>query len=289
MRLRRILIFATPLLLVSCRDLDAVSSLSTRLVTASSSWDAVGQALSDSCKRTSEFNPQLDCTQDVAASEGIAAADQILRNYFSALGDAANGQNFSIQPGLDDLAGSVGKIPGIDGAKVDAAKGLAGFLTSLITEADRQRAIRDLIAQTPKARMVTSALEGTVSTAAATTLASERIELGRVFKVYILSAGTALPAGQIEDMCKDPGPRSTNFTGPTFLMAVEYCRRLDVIDAQTKALASYDASLKVADQALDELQSSQSELRGKALISHLYGMGKQLDADIAAMQSSTLR
>lgn len=278
-------ILLAPLLLGSCHDLGAVSAISTKLVAASSTWDEVGQALEDSCQRTSAFNPQLDCKADTDAAAGIAGADAVLRAYFNAVGDAANAQNFTVQPGLDALSGSVANIPGINTSEVSAAAGLAGFLISLATEAAREQTIQRLIARAPQARLVIGVLQRTVGGAVAQTLRAEQIQLGAGFKTYILTAGTTVPA-DLADVCSGPGPRSRDFSGPTFLMATEYCRRLAIIRAELAALDNYDATLKAADTALAELASAKSELRGKALVSHVYSLGKQLDSDIAAVRSA---
>ena len=285
MRIARNAWLALPLLLAGCHNLGAVGTLSSQLVAATASWDGVAQSLTDSCQRGSEFDPQLDCSRDVEATKGVVAADKILKSYFSTFGDAANDQNFSVQPGLDSLSGSVSKIPGINGSEVSAATGLAGFLVSLGTEAAREATIRDLVARAGDAKSTIGVLQRVVRPAVLTTLTAERVRLGAVFKTYILTAGTRV-SDDLADVCAAPGPRSRDFTGPTFLMAVEYCRRLAVIDAQVKALDNYDSSLKSADQALDDLQSQKTGLRDKALISHLYTLGKQLDADVEAVRSA---
>jgi len=131
-------------LLSSCSDLAAVSDISSRLVSASSSWDDVASDIAGSCQREQTLNPELrDCQTEQSASDGMVGANALLRSYFQALGDAANESNFSIQPGLDTATSSVANIPGINTDQVQAASGLFAALARIATESMRESTIRE--------------------------------------------------------------------------------------------------------------------------------------------------
>ena len=99
--------------LSSCTNLAAVSAISSRLTAASDSWNDVATDIAGSCQRELTLNPALgDCQIEKKASDGMVGANALLRNYFKALGDAANESNFTIQPGLDAATASVANIPG---------------------------------------------------------------------------------------------------------------------------------------------------------------------------------
>src|SRR5205823_5409685 len=78
-------------------------------------------------------------------SQGLVAADKLLTAYFSALGDAAGAQNFTVKSGLSDFTTSVAGIPGIDKSQVQAASGLAQVIATLFTERAREKTLRDMI------------------------------------------------------------------------------------------------------------------------------------------------
>ena len=121
--------------------------------------DDVGRELERSCGRNSQFDPGISCTDEAAATKGIVAADLILRNYFDALADAADGQKLSVQDGLVALSGDVGRIPGVDAGKVAAVSSLAEFLAKAASAAAREATVSQLLARAQAARDLIAVLD----------------------------------------------------------------------------------------------------------------------------------
>ena len=273
------------LALSGCTNLQAVSTLSESLMTASATWNDVGEELNASCVRLLQFNPLLDCPTPAAASSAIVATNTVLANYFTALHDAANADNFTVQPGLDALAASAASIPGVKAEEVDAVSGLARTLAGLWTEHLRERALRSLIKDGAPAAMTTiGLLQRTVPHALQTTLAAEREGMNEQFTLYIERGGGA-PPRPLATMCAPP-PRTHDFSGPNFLLALEYCRRLGDLDQKEKALDAYTTSLDEASKALIELNSGKTRLGGKALAVKLHTIGKTLNDDLKAVHGA---
>lgn len=285
--MRRVLLGGFALIALSgCADLGAVQAISSRLTDASSSWNAVGADFERSCERERQFNPALaDCADQARATDAINAIDALLTAYFKALADASNGQNFTVQNGLSDLAKSVAAVPGIDAGQVQAASGLAGLLLDRWTEAARERVLARLIHQgAPEARELIGALRQIVPPALNSSLGAERDRTSFQFALYIAQGGGRVDRDPAV-MCR-AGPLANRFSGPNFLLALEYCRRIAIVDDRIKALVEYQASLATADKALAELDSSKSKLKGKALAEHLYAIGKALSDDIKAVNKA---
>lgn len=269
--------------LSGCANLEAISDISTRLTSASASWNDVAIEVSSSCQREQALNSMLaDCTEEKKASKGLVAANAVLRNYFAALGAAAKESNFTIQPGLDQASTSVGNIPGINRDQVSAASGLFGLLANLATGALREETLRDLIDQgAPSAKTVIKGLDDLVVSRLNRRLIAEKAQLDGKFAIWIQAQGHTVPA-PLGSLCskKSAVIFSAPTSGPSFLLAQEYCQRLSILEARTKAITKYQTSLKKSEEALSELQSSKTKLKAKALAAKLYEIGSALDADV---------
>ncbi len=281
----RLLTGVCALALSACTSLSAVSDVSTRLKSASATWNDVGSEFAASCKREATLNPALaDCALEREASSGLAAANGVLGNYFAALANAANEANFTVKPGLDAAASSVAKIPEINADQVTAVSGLVGLLVNLATNAMRERTLHDLIERGgPAAQTIVRGMDSLVVPRLGRRLDTERLQLSGQFGRLILA--------QRDRAGPDPsalctGPSASRFSGTGFLLTLEYCRRLAVLDERAKALADYQASLVVADKALTELQSSKSRLKAKDLAQRLYAIGSDLDDKVSAVRKA---
>ena len=283
--MKRLLMTGCLLVLTACTNLDAVRDISHRLSTASMAWDDVGGEFANSCIRESSINPLLsDCDLEKKASAGLAGANQVLGNYFKALRESADNSNFTIQPGLDQAAAAAAGIPGIDTKQVTAISGLVGLLSKLATGAIREATLRELIEQGgPSAQIVVRGLDDLVVTRLGRRLETERFQLTGQFGRLLLA--------QKETVGPDPstlcsGSAASKFSGVGFLLTLEYCRRLGVIDNRVNALAAYRSSLAVADKALAEMQSSKTKLKAKALAQKLFEVGVDLDDKVAAIRKA---
>ena len=277
---------AIALLLSGCTDVAAVRSIAGQLGGAARSWDEVSGELQDSCRRTQQFNALASrCEDQAAAADAIRATDTILANYFDALAAAADGQSLSIEPGIEALGQSVANVPGINGAQVQAATQLAGMLARLATMAMRERLLRDLIGRGgPAARQLVAALRQAVPRAVETSLAAEQDRIGARFAIWVAQGGSQLEA-EPAATCAG-GPRANRFTGAAFLLATEYCRRVQAIAARRVALDRYVASLDQADQALADLEAGRARLKGKALARQLILTGRDLDRSVRAVHAA---
>jgi hypothetical protein len=270
------------LALGGCTNLEAVSTLSGNLVKASGAWNDVGQDIKGSCERQQQFNAQQTCADQALAAARIVAVNKVLSDYFNALHDVANNSNFTVQPGLTDLAKSAAAIPGAQKAQIEAASGLAGALAKLATEALREDTLRRLIQDhASEAKSVISLLQSAAPAALKIELDGEARVMKAQFRTYIRTAGDDFP----ETLCDRP-PQAGGFHGQGFLLALEYCRRLDAITVKQKALADYTASLANASKALDDLDSAKTRLGAKELIGQLYKTGKDLDDKVVAVQAA---
>ncbi|MDG2514071.1 hypothetical protein P7B04_15345 [Sphingobium yanoikuyae] len=272
-------------MLCGCTNLGAVRDISSRLTTASVNWNDVGADIAGSCERQRTINPKLtDCLLEKKASDGLAGANAVLGAYFKALMSAANESNFTIQPGLSAATASVAEIPGVNTDQVKAVSGLFGLIANLVTAKMREDTLRDLIDRGGlPARTVVTGMNDLVVPRLTRQLEAEKIQLTAQF--------ARLLAEQRDNVGADPsvlcvGSQSSKFSGPGFLLTLEYCRRLAVIDKRTKALADYAESLKAADTALAELQSSRTRLKTADLAQRLYSIGSDLDTKISAVRKA---
>ena len=283
--MRRFLTTGVILALGGCTSLDAVRDVSTRLSGASATWNDVGGDIYGSCQRESAINTAIaDCELEKKASAGLAGANAVLTKYFTALMDAANETNFTIQPGLDAAAASAANIPGINKDQVKAVSGLFGLLAKMANQALREAALRRLIEEGgPSAQTVVRGMDDLVVPRLGRELDAERLQLAGHFGRLILAARDPVGADPAA-LCS--GPAASKFSGTGFLLTQEFCRRLAVLDKRTKALADYQASLGVADKALTELQSSKTRLKAKDLAQRLYQIGSDLDEKVTAVRKA---
>ena len=271
--------------LAGCTDLTAVRSISSQLTAASSNWGDVGADIAGSCQRELAINPMLeDCKLETAASQGLLAANAVLRDYFTALTAAATETNFTVQPGLDNVTASVAAIPGVNQGQVQAVSGLVSLLARLAVEKMREDTLRELIGDGgPAAQTVVDGLGQLVVPRLKSRLEAERTQLAGYFGKAILAQHDAIGSDP-EALCA--GAAASKFSPTGFLLTQEYCKRLAVLDKRQKALEDYDASLKAASRALTELQSSKTRLKTKALAQKLYAIGSELDQSVAAIRKA---
>lgn len=271
--------------LAGCTDLTAVRDISSLLTVASSDWNDVGRDIAGSCQRELAINPGLnDCDLEMKASEGLVATNDVLRDYFKALTAAATETNFTVQPGLDKLAGSVAAIPEINKEHVTAVSGLIGVLAKLAVERMREDMLQVLIGDGgPNAQMVVVGLSQLVVPTLRSRLGNEKTQLTAFFATGVFRQGD--PVGSApEALCS--GSAASKFSATGFLLTQEYCNRLAILNKRRKALDDYDASLTAASKALTELHSSKTELKAKALAQKLYGIGSELDEKVTAIRKA---
>lgn len=273
------------LVVAGCADLSAVRDISSRLTASSKSWDDVSGDIAGSCQRERVLNPALaDCQLEDKASQGLVAADRVLTEYFSALFAAANESNFTVKPGLDALAGSIGSIPGIDQAQVKAAYGLVSLIAKLATERMREETLRNLIGNGgPAAKTLVDGLSQLVVPRLKARLVSERTQLAGYFAKAILAQRDEI-GNDIDAVCV--GSKASRFSPIGFLLTQEYCQRVAVLAKREKALDDYHASLSAASKALLELQSSSARLKEKEVIRKLYEIGRELDDSLTAVRKA---
>jgi len=285
MNRKSVLALLCGLVVAGCADLGAVRDISSRLVASSKTWDEVSGDIAGSCQRERALNPALvDCQLEDKASEGLVAADRVLTEYFGALFAAANESNFTLKPGLDALAGSVGSIPGIDKAQVDAVSGLVGLVAKFATERMREDALRDLIGiGGPAAQTLVDGLSQLVVPRLKARLTSERAQLAGYFAQAILAQRDAI-GNDVDAICG--GSQASRFSAVGFLLSQEYCRRVAIVAKRQKALEDYQASLLSASKALGELQSSSAKLKSKEVIRKLYEIGRELDDSLATVRKA---
>ena len=283
--MKRVLTTIVFSVLCGCTNLGAVRDISSRLNNASANWNEVGADIARSCERQRTINPMLiDCLLEKRASDGLAGANNVLSGYFKALNSAANESNFTIQPGLSAATASVAEIPGINTDQVKAVSGLFGLIANLVTAKMREDTLRDLIDRgAPSARTVVTAMNDLVVPRLTGQLEAEQIQLTAQFARLIAEQRDRIGANP-SALCA--GSSASKFSGPGFLLTLEYCRRLTMIDKRNKALAEYAGSLKAADTALAELQSSRTRLKSADLAQRLYAIGSELDTKIAAVRKA---
>lgn len=280
--------FAAALLVVSltgCTSLEAVSDISDRLVSASRSWDEVSDDIAASCERQRSINPaNQDCRLEQTATESLADVNAVLDAYFTAMGAAANEGNFTIEPGLERATTSVSNIPGINQDHVAAVSGLFGVLARIATGAMRERTLRQLIDEgAPPAQRIISGLDATVVPLLMTRLSGEATQLDAHFVDLI--------GGEGADIGSDPhqlctSNRAAGFRGAAFLLSLEYCERRQALVKREKALAEYGESLRKANEALDELQSSRTRLGSSELAAQLIQTGWELSQKVEAVREA---
>jgi len=294
MRRRLSLLLSVTLSLGGCRDFGAIHDASAEAVRATRGWDDVAGELAGSCLRDSRFNPAIaDCQSSAKAAAGTIAVDRLLAAYFGAIADVSNGRNFTVEPGLNDLAASAGAIPGADQGRISAAFGLATALSNLITGAARERAMRRLIAEGgPHAIVLIDFLEQYVVPALRTKIGSERDDMAVAFAGYIAAQGGQFP-NPPEALCAAPGPRVAQFGGAkggvNFLLAVDYCRRVAMLQREDKAIAHYTASLGAARALVTDLAGAKFKLKDRVLIETIARTAAELSEKSEAVRDAFAR
>lgn len=284
--MKRIVMSVCVLALAGCTDLSAVRDISSRLTMASNNWNDVSGDIAGSCQREMAINPMIDnCELETKASKGLVATDNLLGHYFKALMAAATETNFTVQPGLDKVTQSVAAVPGINQGQVEAVSGIVGLLVKLAVEKMREDTLRELIGDGGPAaqKIVDEVLSEIVVPRLRSRMNSERANLDQYF-VIALGQQRVQVGSSLEALCS--GSSASNFNATGFLLAQEYCRRFAILNKRQKALDAYDASLKLASQALRELQSSKAHLDAKGLAQKLYAIGSELDEKIDAVRKA---
>jgi hypothetical protein len=283
--MKRFVIISSLILVSGCSDLSAINGISTRLSNASSGWNDVGNEIASSCQRELRLNPELkNCAAEEAASKGLIASNRILKSYFSALASAANGENFAVDPGLNAAAESVGKIPGINQEQTSAVFGIVGLLARMATESMREKTIRDLIESgAPAAKTTIKGLDDLVVSRLYGRLESEADQLTGKYAIWIGATGSSVGA-EPKSLCK--GSDAAAFNGTGFLLVQDYCTRLGIIEGRKAALVDYQQSLRAAEKALTELQSSKTKLKASDLAKRLYSLGSELDEKITNIRKA---
>ncbi|MFL6844117.1 MAG: hypothetical protein ACJ8ER_04470 [Allosphingosinicella sp.] len=273
------------ILMTGCTDLAAVNSVSTQMLDASQGWNPVAGEFQASCLRSNQFrDPPVSCETAERTSAGLQAANAILVAYFGALKKASADQAFSVDEGLATLSGSVAGIPGVDSGKVTAVSGLARFLIGLATDRVQEKTVRLLIAEAPAARAALDIEGDTVARGLGERLDAEEIQLGSTFRVYLQAERAQL--GDPAAVCA-AGPRSAEFrSGPAFLVALEYCRRAQVLAEKRAALDNYAKAVATTRTALGELEGNKSRLKAKALATRLYKLADELNTNVKAVRDA---
>lgn len=271
--------------LTGCTSLEAVSDISDRLVSASRSWDHVSDDIAASCERQQAINPAIeDCRLEQTATESLADVNAVLDAYFRAMGAAANEANFTVEPGLERATTSVANIPGINADQVNAVSGLFGVLARLATGAMREKTLRQLIDEgAPPAQRIIVGLDEIVVPELTTRLSAESIQLDSHF-VGLMAAEGADIGGDPHQLCA--GSRAAGFNGTAFLLSLEYCDRRHAVARREKALEEYRESLRKANEALAELQSSKTRLGSKELAVQLFRTGWELSQKVEAVREA---
>ena len=272
-------------LLTGCTNLQAVSDISDRLVSASASWDYVGDDIAASCERQQAINPAIeDCRLEQIATEALGDVNAVLETYFKAMGAAASEGNFTLEPGLERATTSVANIPGIGQDQVAAVSGLFGVLARLATGAMRERTLRQLIDQgAPPAQRIISGLEEIIVPELTTRLSAESTQLDGHF-VGLMAAEGAEIGSDPHQLCTSS--RAAGFNGTAFLLSLEYCDRRQAVAWREEALAEYRDSLREANEALEELQSSNTRLGSSELAARLLLTGWELTQSSQAVREA---
>ncbi len=272
------------LALGGCTNLQAVSEISKHLTSASGSWRNVGQEIQASCERMQRLNADVtDCKTQAAAAQGLSDATAVLTSYFGALGAGANEANFTVQPGLDAAAASVNRIPGVTQDQVNAVSGLVGLLARQVSGRMREETLRELIGEgAPLSQEIIAGLEDLAVQDLQRQLNLERIQLAGHFIALIAAERDTIM--NRETLCRDN--QSSGFSGTGLLLTLEYCDRRRIVDERDKALEAYRASLAKASEALEELQSSRTQLRSRELAAQLYSTGSELKDKVDALQTA---
>jgi hypothetical protein len=283
---RVIALAASVAVLTGCTNLQAVSTASGQLLGASASWDTVAGEWTASCQRRNQVSlSPSDCVQEKKATDGLEATDKILAAYFTALKDASDTKNFSLDASISTLSGSVAGIPGINAGQVSAVTGFAKFLAGLATSAARERTLDRLIGEGgPQAIATIDVLHSVAVPALGIAYDVEARDTKSAFRTYIKSLNAPFETDKV-DCAKGPFvsdlPR-----GDAYLLALEYCRRSQAVAAKRDALKSYDKSLLTAKATLQGLVDGKARLKDAEVIKALLTDAATLRDDVNALKKA---
>ncbi len=218
-------------------------------------------------------------------TQDLEIADKALSGYFNALQQVSDTKNFSLDSALGALGKSAGAIPGIDQSQVTSVDTFATFVAGLATGAMREKTLGDLINDgAPKAKAVVDVLQQVGVPALKTIYRNELTTTTSTFVSYVQSTGVAFDIGG--NSCS-AGPNAKDFTtGNAFLLAMEYCRRVQAITAKQNALNSYDNSLGSARTTLQQLIDGKDKLKDTDVIQNLLKDASTLRTDVDAMKKA---
>lgn len=273
---RTVLLVSTALLASGCANLQAVNKTAGDLQSAESTWNSVGDDFLASCNRRNLMSvAPSDCVQEKRASDALEATNRHLAAYFSALQQASDTSNFSVDKDLTGVATAAKDLPGVKGNQIDAVEGFFSWVAGLATHGLEERTVKRLVAEgAPLAIKVLDVLDETVAPELEVRYRDEQRMTRLAFTSYVQQSGTTF---NVEDgECKQLSIRSSS-TGTAFLLAQAYCSRLAAIDAKRDALTSYQSSLRKARQTLVGLEQGKDDLGAKDL-------AKQLQSDASALK-----
>lgn len=284
LRLAFALVAAT--LAAGCANLQAVNSTADQLVSTASFWNSVAEEFSASCARRNQVSEvPSNCIEEKKTTAGLEDADKMLAAYFTAIEQASTSSRFSVRSGISELSSSLQSIPGINSTQAKAVSGLASFLANAATSTLEQRTIKVLIAKgAPKAEAVIDVMNDFVVPGLKKVYGREQSQIRATFQSYIQQSGSAVDLRKVDCMT---GPTARHFqTGIEFLLAQEYCSRVRELAAKTAALTGYQASLKTAKAALENLQSGKDNLGNEDLARQLISQASTLKNDIAKVNKA---
>jgi hypothetical protein len=273
-------------LVAGCTNLQAVNTTAGQLVTAASSWDSVAEEFEASCARRNQVSDAAsDCSSEKQATAGLEAADQILSAYFTALQQASNGSNFSVDSGISQLSSKVQAIPGVNASQVQAVSSLASFLASVATRALEERTLNLLISDgAPKAQAAIDVMSDVVVRELRRVFERERGQTLTAFSSYIQQSGAAADLRQID--CSSALLTHDFPTGTAYLLAQAYCSKIALLSTKISALDNYKNSLATAKAALQDLRSGKDNLGAKAIAQQLISAASSLKNDIGKINKA---
>lgn len=149
--------------LVGCADLPAVRSFATNTVALANSIDQIAQDTSASCLRRLALDAPIKglnekerkdyievCTKLKEATDLFVELNKVTRNYGNVLGQLADDKLVSYTTEIGNVKSSIEKIKAdnnqyFDGSQVNAVGSLADLLLHALTDAYRQKEIKQML------------------------------------------------------------------------------------------------------------------------------------------------
>ncbi len=288
MRIRFVLCLVAPIALGACTDFAGVNTASTEMISAAQSWDGVVRELGEGCLRESQFKDNLDCTVGEQRAKGLQRSNSVLIAYFKALRDVSATGSYDISPGIAGLASGVAGIPGVNTGRVEAVADLAAVLARWALNGARERTLRGLIAEGGlAAEDIIGELAEDIPFGIEANLTTERIATHAEFERWLggSTARRLIGTDPMKGCTKPPNGRVAG-SGNNFLLALEYCRRQDIIGQRQAAIDDYRRSLAVAADILFKLRDGQYRLSSKALLLELMTAAKELEEKVGAVEDA---